>query len=146
MEITAYDTAKVPTILGTVTTDRADWIWAQALKSTSRRNLEPVFCYESPAPSILDNGGTLENFSFRAGRSFGDKPLAPGQALVLIAKHRTAVPRICAAIKFSQMGSAIWLANCGIQGVDVGDKNGSYIAFDYTVIGGSWTTINPLTT
>jgi len=146
MEITAYDTAKVPTILGTVAVDRADQIWAKALKSTSRRSLEPVFCYESPAPTIVDNVGTSENFSFRADRSFGNSAISPGQALALIAKHRAAVPRLCAAVKFVQTGTTIWLVNCGITGVDVAEKNGAYIGFDYTVIGGSWSLINPLTT
>ncbi len=118
----------------------AEGIWVKGFRSNASRSLEAMLFASALSPVVFDHVGTNRQFSFAAGRSFDDA----GKALLHLATHPDQVPRRC-TLKFTQFQKSVWLTGCGIARIDLVDKSGAYIAFGYDIIGGQWTTQQPVT-
>lgn len=138
MDVIATDTQGVlsPASLGAV----AQAIWIDGFKFDETRSIQVSKPINAPAPNLFDRISSVENFQFAAGRSFsGQNP--NGLALKFLGTHPAAVPRL-ANLQFIETadgsGQVVWLKGCGITKVELVRKSGAYVAFGYTVVGGTW--------
>jgi hypothetical protein len=138
MDVTAYDSQGVlPQVpLGAV----AQAIWIDGFKFDETRSIQVSKPINATAPNLFDRITAVENFQFAAGRSFGGQN-PNGQALQFLATHPGTVPHL-ANLQFIETadgsGQVSWLKGCGIMKVELVKKSGAYVAFGYTVTGGTW--------
>jgi hypothetical protein len=137
MDLTAYDAQGVlPQVsLGAV----AQAIWVNGFKYSEDRVIQVVKPINAPAPTLYDRLMTVESFQVVAGRSFnGTNP--NGSALRFLFTHPGTVPRLANLLFLETADGSnqvTWLRGCGITKVELVRKEGAYIAFGYTVVGGT---------
>ena len=135
MDIIAYKTGDgTPIELGSV----ADSIWVASFKMSEDRTIQISKPMNAPAPNLFDRLTKTQNFSFVAGRSFTGSD-AVAKALRFVGTHPAGVPTL-ADIQFKSQGGEIWLLACGIPKIELQGKNAAFVAFNYTIIGGTWAT------
>jgi hypothetical protein len=138
MDVTAYDTQNVlPQVsLGAV----AQAIWLNGFKFSEERAIQVSKPINATAPNLFDRLMTVENFQIAAGRSFtGQNPV--GQALKFLGTHPAMVPRLANLFFLENADGSnqvVWLKGCGITKVELVKSTGAYVAFGYTVVGGTW--------
>jgi hypothetical protein len=133
MDVLAYNSGLGSSVeLGSV----VDSIWVSGFKMSEDRTIQVSKPMNAPAPNLFDRLTRTQNFSFVAGRSFtGSNAIAA--ALQFMGTHAASVPTL-ADLQFKSQGGEIWLLNCGITKVDLQDKKSAFVAFAYTIIGGTW--------
>lgn len=139
MDVTAYNTATNPSTtvtLGAI----AQQIWTNGFKHSQKRTVQVSKPINATAPNLFDRLTKLVNFQFAAGQSFDQL----GDAVINMGTWPDQVPTLC-HISFTQGNQTVWLANAGIDNVELAGKgkDGCLVIWAYTIIGGTWSKTKP---
>ena len=135
MDVTAYNSVNNKSLsLGAI----ADGVWTSGFKRSQMRSIQVSNPIGATTPNVFDRITKLENFSFAAGQSLTDL----GSAVQFMATWPDQVPNL-AHLSFSQGGSIVWLGWCGIEKVELIEKQALLVVFGYTIVGGAWSSNKP---
>lgn len=104
-----------------------DGLWVDKLKRSQARKIQASPPINASYPNFFDREQTDDTLSFAASQSFD----SVGAANINWLTWPGTVPRL-AHISFNQDGQIVWVPNCAIMRVELVEKKGALVIWNYS--------------
>jgi hypothetical protein len=129
---------QAPAALGDIADPRAHSV-LQGITREQERTLQVFIPTRAAQPVIFDRDTRINRFAVQVQKLHATL----GAALLYIGTHPDTVPATGNA-KFEQDTSSVWLIGCGIDSVRLVQRIGVTTVFEYSFVGGYWSTAAPI--